>query len=63
MDQLMTVREVAQLFQVPVSWIYDRTRRHGPERIPHLKVGKYLRFRRDEVETFIDRYRRWKENS
>ncbi len=56
-EQLLTVREVADLFKVPPSWIYDRTRRRGPEKIPHYKVGKYLRFRIEEVHKFIEDHR------
>lgn len=58
MDRLLKLREVAEIFQVPLSWIYDRTRRNGPEKIPHVKMGKYLRFRREEVGEFIERHRR-----
>ena len=29
---------------VPRTWIYDRTRQNGPEIIPHIKLGKYVRF-------------------
>ena len=41
---LMTVAEIARVLHVPVSWVYERTRRRGKERIPHIKLGKYLRF-------------------
>ncbi len=37
-------KTLANQLGVPVSWIYDRTRRNGPETIPHLKLGKYIRF-------------------
>jgi excisionase family DNA binding protein len=40
-DELLTLEEAAALLKVPKSWIYDRTRRGA---IPHLKLGKYLRF-------------------
>lgn len=52
---LLTVHEVAQLLQVPVSWVYERTRRHGPERLPHFKIGKYLRFEERTLLEFIQR--------
>jgi len=53
-EALLTVHEVAELLRVPVSWVYERTRRRGMERLPHLKVGKYLRFRRVDVLGWLD---------
>jgi predicted DNA-binding transcriptional regulator AlpA len=38
---LLTVEEVAALLQVPRSWVYDRTRKRGVERIPGFRLGKY----------------------
>jgi excisionase family DNA binding protein len=55
---LLTVREVAQFIKVPVSWVYERTRRRGVERLPHIKVGKYLRFRLREIEVYLEALRR-----
>ena len=56
-DELLTVAEVAGLLKVPVSWVYERTRRRGVERIPHLKLGKYLRFHACEVREWLQRLR------
>jgi len=56
-DSLLTVAEVAQLLRVPVSWVYERTRRRGTERLPHLKLGKYLRFSQPEVLGWLARMR------
>ena len=53
-DVLLTVHEVAELLRVPVSWVYERTRRRGIERLPHLKIGKYLRFCREDILGWID---------
>jgi predicted DNA-binding transcriptional regulator AlpA len=53
-DELLTVPEIASALKVPVSWIYDRVRRSGPERIPHIKLGKYLRFRWLAVQRWLD---------
>ena len=44
---LLTPEEVAQYFQVNRQWVYERTSKNE---IPHLKVGKYLRFERQEIE-------------
>ena len=41
---LLTVAEIARVLHVPVSWVYERTRLRGRDRIPHIKLGKYLRF-------------------
>ena len=41
---LMDVAEMARMLHVTVSWVYERTRRRGKDRIPHIKLGKYLRF-------------------
>ncbi len=53
--RLLTVEEVADMLQVPKSWIYERTRRRGQEQLPHLKVGKYLRFEECTVREFLER--------
>lgn len=52
-DEILTVADVAELLKVPVSWVYERTRRRGAERIPHLKLGKYLRFHACEVREWL----------
>ena len=57
-EALLTVPEVAELLRVPVSWVYERTRRRGIERLPHIKIGKYLRFRFTEVQTYLETLRR-----
>jgi len=53
MENLLTAEELAQRLHVPLSWIYDRTRKSGPERIPHYKMGKYVRFSESEVIEFL----------
>jgi excisionase family DNA binding protein len=41
---LLTVEEVAELLKVPVSWVYEHTRKRGLDRIPGFRLGKYWRF-------------------
>ena len=43
---LLSVRELSEKFNLPVSWIYSRTRINE---IPHYKIGKYVRFNESEV--------------
>jgi excisionase family DNA binding protein len=54
---LLTVAEVATLLQVPLSWVYDRTRKRGIERIPGFRLGKYWRFREEDVMAWVERQR------
>jgi excisionase family DNA binding protein len=51
--QIMTVSDAATMLRVPKSWIYERTRRRGNERIPHKKLGKYLRFQENELRNWF----------
>lgn len=51
--KLITPQELAEWLQVPISWIYDRTRREGPERLPFYKIGRYLRFSVPEIEDYL----------
>ena len=48
-NELLTVKEFAALLRVPVSWVYDRTRKRSIDRLPGIRLGKYWRFRQTEV--------------
>jgi excisionase family DNA binding protein len=52
-DMLLTIDELAKRLKVPKSWIYARTRESGPGSMPRIKVGKYLRFRWDDVLAWL----------
>jgi excisionase family DNA binding protein len=55
--RLLSVEEVADLLQVPVSWVYERTRSRGLNRIPGFRLGKYWRFDECEVIAWLERQR------
>ena len=44
--RLVNVEEMARILGVPVSWLYQRTRL---KTIPCVRVGKYVRFKPEEV--------------
>jgi len=52
-EKLLTPQDLADWLQVPLSWIYDRTRKSGPERLPFYKIGRYLRFSIPEIEDYL----------
>lgn len=49
---LISIKEMARRLDVKPSWIYQRTMR-GKTAIPHIKVGKYVRFNPEEVLKFL----------
>jgi excisionase family DNA binding protein len=58
LHELLTVDEVAALLKVTRSWVYEHTRsRNTPhaERLPHVKIGKYVRFDPRAVRAFLER--------
>lgn len=54
---LLNVHEVAELLQVPVSWVYGRMRKRSLERMPAYRLGKYWRFRKDEILRWVESQR------
>jgi excisionase family DNA binding protein len=51
MDALLTADEVAELLQVTKAWVYAETR---AKRIPHVPLGRYVRYRRTAVLQWIE---------
>jgi len=51
--ELITPQELALILKVPVGWVYQHTRL-GQTAIPFVKVGKYIRFRSEEVIKFFE---------
>lgn len=51
MSVLLTAAEAAALLSVPKSWVLAEAR---VNRIPHVKIGRYVRFRRDSLIAWVD---------
>jgi excisionase family DNA binding protein len=49
-DRLLSAAEVAELFSVPTSWVREQTRSGD---IPHLRLGRYVRYEREEVLAWL----------
>jgi len=52
-DELLTVEDVAAFLRVPKSWVYERTRRRGADRLPFIKLGKYVRFEEQSLRQYL----------
>lgn len=58
LHELLTVDDVAALLKVSKSWVYEHTRSRAiprAERLPHIKVGKYVRFEARALRAFIEK--------
>ena len=50
-SSLLTAAEVAELLGVPTSWVYQQSR---AGRIPTVTLGRYRRYRREAIETWLE---------
>lgn len=50
-ERLLLPEEVAELLGVPKTWVYEAARR---KKLPSVAVGRYPRFRRADVQAWID---------
>jgi len=50
-DRLLTAEEVAAFMRVTRSWVYAETRRDG---LPHVRLGRYVRYRRSAIERWLE---------
>ncbi|HLK65032.1 MAG TPA: helix-turn-helix domain-containing protein [Bryobacteraceae bacterium] len=52
-EKLWTPDEVASLIDVKASWVMDHVTRIEPI-IPHIRIGKMIRFKRQAVMEWLD---------
>jgi excisionase family DNA binding protein len=55
--ELMSVQQVAELLQVPASWVYGRLRKRSLDKLPGYRLGKYWRFEKEEVLAWLGQQR------
>jgi excisionase family DNA binding protein len=56
-DRLLTINEVAEWLGVSKAWVYDHATRKKPF-LPCVRFGELTRFRREEIERFIQEHAR-----
>ena len=49
-QNLIGINEMAKRLDLPVTWIYSRTR---TGEIPHYKIGKYVKFDSEKVMQWV----------
>lgn len=50
MDRLLTANEIAERLGVNTQWVWVQAR---AGRIPHVRLGRYCRFRESAIEAWI----------
>ena len=55
--RLLTVEQLAERLNLPVSWIRAHTRKRSSDPIPGFRLGKYWRFREADVLVWLERRR------
>jgi excisionase family DNA binding protein len=53
-EPILTVEQAAEILQLKPSTVYELTRRRNARPLPEHKAGKFLRFRRSEIERWLD---------
>jgi len=51
MDRLLTAEEIADRLGVTPQWVWAQAR---AGRMPHVRLGRYRRFRESAVEAWLD---------
>lgn len=54
-DRLLLAHEVAELLNVPVSWVRSATRAGT---LPAVRVGRWVRYDRADIDRWIDEQKR-----
>ena len=54
-NRLLTINEVAEWLGVSKAWVYDHATRKKPF-LPCVRLGEITRFRRAEIESFIQEH-------
>jgi predicted DNA-binding transcriptional regulator AlpA len=62
MEDILTPDQLAQRLQVKPSWVYEQTRDRAGIRssdpLPHIKMGRYLRFDWCDVLAWLKRHKK-----
>ncbi len=50
MERLLTATDVAELLNVPESWVREATRQ---DHLPHIHLGRYIRYHATAITQWI----------
>lgn len=57
---LCDAKELASRLKVPISWVREQSRSRAADPIPHIKLGRYVRYERNSpaFKTWLERRRK-----
>lgn len=59
MEAFLTIDDLTKILNLPRSFVYDHSRRGAKDPIQGaFRFGKHLRFKKDEVEKWIEKHRK-----
>ena len=50
-DTLFTVKSLARYLETSTKWVYERVQL---KEIPYIKVGKHVRFKKSDIDRWLD---------
>ena len=50
-ERLLEAEDVAALLGMTTDWVYQEVR---AKRLPHIRLGRYVRFRRESIDAWLD---------
>jgi excisionase family DNA binding protein len=50
-QRLPTAQEVADILNLPESWVREATRQG---RLPHLRLGRYIRYHQEAITSWLE---------
>jgi len=57
-EQFLKLDDLVQTLNLPQSFIYEHTRAGSSDPLPNYKFGKHLRFKKQEIEKWIEDHRK-----
>jgi excisionase family DNA binding protein len=49
-NQLLTAADIAELLNLPESWVREATRQGH---LPHLHLGRYIRYQASDIDAWL----------
>lgn len=52
-SDVLTLEDVAAFLRVSNRWVYEKTRRRCPNPLPTIRIGRYVRFLKPQIDAWL----------